>query len=173
MPVPKINDHCTTTAFHSTNMPTHCSQVPTRISTWSTDITRTYNLRCSIELTNVQINKFWNMQQVESMTSNPFLRSLHYCEARTKQVHTAHWSANDIGPCSVPLIHTIQHTPVTELTIVKINKSWNMQQVENMTNTPFPLSLHWCKARKKHALTLRSTARTHEYFRNKTHVPLT
>ena len=54
------------------------------------------------------------------------------------------------------LVHTTRGRSI-ELTIVKINKSWNMQQVENTPNTRFLLALQCYKARTKHAHTPHSS----------------
>jgi hypothetical protein len=90
--VGKTNGHCTTTAFHTTNMPMHHIRLPQHISACSMDTTHTHTLRRSTELTTVQINKSWNGQQVENMTSIPFLLALHCYKVCTKHAHAPHSS---------------------------------------------------------------------------------
>ena len=154
--VGKTNGHCTTTAFHTTNMPMHHIRLPQHISACSMDTTHTHTLRRSTELTIVQISKSWNGQQVENMTSILFLLALHHYRARTKHTHGnmhTHYIQvlMHIGACSMDTTHTHTLRRSTELTTVQINKSWNGQQVENMTSIPFLLALHCYKVCTKHA----------------------
>jgi hypothetical protein len=161
----KTNGHCMTTAFHTTNMPMHHIRVPQHIGACLVYTTRTYNTRRSIEVTIVQINKSWNMQQVENMTSIPFLLALHYYGVRTKHAHgNMHTRYIQVhrhnGACFMDTTRTHTLYRSTELTIVQINKSQNVQQVENMTSIPSLRALHCYKARRKHAHTPRASEHT-------------
>ena len=63
--------------------------VPMHVNACSMDITRTCNSH-HFNRTNtiVQTNTTWNVQRVETTTSNPFLLARHYYKAHKKHTHT-------------------------------------------------------------------------------------
>jgi hypothetical protein len=123
--VGKTNGHCTTTAFHTTNMPMHHIRLPQHISACSMDTTHTHTLRRSTELTTVQINKSWNGQQVENMTSIPFLLALHCYKVCTKHAHAPH-SSERARRC---VFSGLGHHSYIQLMLVQRTNNCSEQQI--------------------------------------------
>jgi acetolactate synthase regulatory subunit len=143
--------------FMQQTCPCTTFQVPVHVDACSVDVTRTCNSH-HFNRTNtiVQTNKTWNVQRVETTTSNPFPLARHYYKAHKKPTHTPTHHVQvpvHVSVCSLDITRTYNSRCSIELTIVKINKSWDVQQVENTTSNQFLLALHCCKARRNHTHT--------------------
>jgi hypothetical protein len=121
----KTNGHCTTTAFRTTNMPVHHIRVPQYIGACLVYTTHAYNSCRSTELTIVQINKSWNVQQVENMTSIPFLLALHCYKVCTKHAHAPH-SSERARRC---VFSGLGHHSYIQLMLVQRTNNCSEQQI--------------------------------------------